>query len=313
MAEPMLNGRTVLVTGASGFIGTHLCRALQLHGVTVHGVSRRARPHGGGMQWWQSDLADVDETRTLLKSIRPQLVFHLASHVAGSRALALVPSMFQANLQSTVNLLTAATEQGGMRLVMTGSLEEPLPEASWALPSSPYACAKYAASTYARMFHRLYQTPVVLLRLYMVYGPGQQDENKLIPYVIRSLFEGRAPELSSGQRQVDWIYVDDVVRALLLAGTAAGIDGKTLDIGSGTLHTVRAVVDQLVRRIDPSITPRFGALAERPYEQERAAEVAASTAAIGWRPQTDLADGLARTIEWYRAQFHRNPLTTQVV
>lgn len=313
MPDIGLSGRTVLVTGASGFIGTHLCEALQTAGARVHGVSRRARIEGGCARWWQSDLTDLDQTRTLLKSVRPDTVYHLASHVAGGRDVSLVPSMFQANLQTTVNLLTAATEQGGIRLVLAGSLEEPTPDGAWAVPSSPYACAKYAASAYARMFHRLYRTPVVLLRLYMVYGPRQQDLLKLVPYVILSLLDGRAPELSDGRREVDWVYVDDVVRALLAAGAANGVDGATLDIGSGRLHTVRTVVEQLVRRIDSSIMPHFGARVERPYEQERVADLAPTMAAIGWCPQVELGEGLDRTIAWYRAQFHRRTLTTQVI
>lgn len=306
MANEDLNGRSILVTGATGFIGSRLCRALTAAGAIVHGVSRSAQSGGACARWWRSDLAELDEVRRLLVNVRPTVIFHLASQVAGDRAAALVPSMLQANLLPAVNLLTAVTEQRSARLVLTGSLEEPQPDGAWAVPSSPYAAAKYSAATYARMFYGLYQTPVVMLRLYMVYGPGQQDRRKLVPHTILSALDRRAPDLSSGQRRVDWIYVDDVVRAFLAAAAAPGIDGRTLDVGSGTLVTVRAVVDRLLRRIDPSIAPHFGAVPERPFEQERVADVATSAAAIGWQPRVTLDQGLQRTIEWYRTHHARH-------
>ena len=297
-----LMGRTALVTGASGFIGSRLCQSLRAAGAIVHGVSRSIRTGGGCERWWRSDLTELDGVRGIMNTVRPHFVFHLASEVVGNRDVAIIPSTFKGNLTSAVNLLTAATENGGSRILLIGSLEEPEPGMEWAVPSSPYAAAKYAASTYGRMFHRLYGTQVVFLRLFMVYGPAQRDLKKLVPYVTLSLLEKRAPELSSGQRRVDWIYVDDVVQALMAAAVAPHVDGKTLDVGSGELVTVREVVDELVRQINPSIEPRFGAVAERPYEQERKADVAAITAALDWRPRVALKEGLANTVQWYRSQ-----------
>ena len=229
-----------------------------------------------------------------MRTVEPDLIFHLASHVAGSRSLELVMPTFSGNLVTTVNLLAAATEIGCRRIVLTGSLEEPSPEADWLVPSSPYAAAKYAASTYARMFHNLYQTPVVILRLFMVYGPAQQDLKKLIPYVILSLLEGRAPQMSSGVRKVDWVYVDDVVNAYLAAATANAAEGHTFDIGSGTLIRVRDVVERLAEAVNPKVMPLFGAIPDRLYEQERVADVGRASAVLGWQPTTNLDEGLGR-------------------
>lgn len=297
-----LTGRRALVTGASGFIGSALCRALRALGASVTGVSRGTVRNDDCDRWLCSELSDLDETRRLIKTAQPDLVFHLASHVTGGRGVEMIASTFQANLASSVNLLTATTELGGSRLLLTGSLEEPDPSQEWPIPASPYAAAKFAASTYARMFHRLYQTPVALLRLFMVYGPRQRDVKKLVPYVTLSLLEGRAPELSSGQRMVDWIYVDDVVRAYIAAAVAAGIEGKTFDVGSGALVSVRAVAEQIAGLMESAVQPRFGAVAERPFEQERVANVAATALALDWQPRVELKEGLGRTIAWYQAR-----------
>jgi UDP-glucose 4-epimerase len=296
-----LSGRRALVTGASGFIGSALCRRLLQAGAEVHGVSRTERAATDYCARWHTcRLDDINAVRALLKVSRPDFVFHLASHVAGSRAVELVLPTFSGNLTSTVNLLTAATEQGCERILLTGSLEEPEPAPEYAVPSSPYAAAKFAASAYGRMFHALYKTPVAILRVYMVYGPGQQDVKKLVPYVTLSLLKGETPHLSSGVRAVDWIFVDDVVEGFLAAATASGIEGSTIDLGTGQLASVRTVVERLFELVRPEEMPAFGSLADRALEQIRTANVEASFRRIGWRPRVSLQEGLRRTVEWYR-------------
>lgn len=296
-----LEGRRALVTGASGFIGSALCRRLSQAGMEVHGVSRTERAATDYCaRWHVCRLDDIEAVRALFKASKPDFIFHLASHVVGSRSIELVLSTFSANLTSTVNLLTAATELGCERILLTGSLEEPEPGPDHAVPSSPYAAAKFAASAYGRMFHALYETPVAMLRVYMVYGPRQQDVKKLVPYVTLSLLKGESPQLSSGVRQVDWIFVDDVVEGFLAAATAIGIEGSTIDLGTGQLASVRTVVEHLFELVRPDEKPAFGSLADRALEQVRAADVEASFRRIGWRPRVSLRDGLRRTAEWYR-------------
>jgi UDP-glucose 4-epimerase len=294
-------GKKILITGASGFIGSHLCRRLRRCGAEVHAMSRQTHAAANGeYRWWQGDLSAAETAREIVHGIRPEVIFHLAAHVDGSRDLSIVPAMLLSNLVATVNLLCSAAEVGCPRIVLTGSLEEPVPGYAEATPCSPYAASKWAGNAYARMFHSLYQLPIVILRLFMVYGPAQPDERKLIPYVIRSLLRGEAPEIASGRRPVDWIYIDDVVEAFVLAALAANVDGHAFEIGSGQLVTIRSLVEHIVQNIDPSIQPRFGALPDRQREQVRAANVGAARAVLGWRPAVALGEGLARTIEWYR-------------
>jgi nucleoside-diphosphate-sugar epimerase len=150
------------------------------------------------------------------------------------------------------------------------------------------------------MFHALYELPVVTLRLFMVYGPAQRDVSKLVPYVTLASLRGEAPKLSSGLREVDWIFVDDVVDAFLAAGCASGLGGQVIDVGSGQLVTIRTLVEQLVRAVDPAIAPVFGALPDRPMEQVRRADAARSRSLLGWSARTPLAEGLAQTVAWYR-------------
>lgn len=297
-----LCGKRVFLTGGTGFIGRHLLDRLSAMGARVYAVSRGQQSYGSpAIQWYQANMADLPTTRTLLEAIQPHVIYHLASHVVGTRSTDAIVPTFQSNLMTTVNLLTAAQSVGCERFVLPGSLEEPSSGGADVVPSSPYAVAKWAGSAYARMFHALYQVPVVILRVFMVYGPAQRDVNKLIPYVIRSVLKGDVPTLSSGQRPIDWIYVDDVVEALLAAGLAANLEGKTIDIGSGRATTVRSVVEKLVGLMGSDIHPLFGSRFDRPLEQVRIADTHAAEKLLGWTPKVSLDEGLKRTIAWYES------------
>jgi nucleoside-diphosphate-sugar epimerase len=295
------SGKRILVTGGSGFIGPHLARALCKSEAEIHIVSRKiittteTRP-----RCWQGDLSEIGTARTLLKKIQPDVIFHLAGYAVGGRGLDLVLPTFQSNLMTTVNLLTAATEMGCRRIVVAGSLEEPALDNEEIVPSSPYAAGKWASSAYARMFNRLYKTPVVIARIFMTYGPGEPNPNKIIPYVITSLLRGESPKISSGKREVDWIYVNDVVEGLILAAQTQDAEGSTIDLGSGVLVPIRTVVENLIDIIGSDLEPLFGSIPDRPMEQVRVANTQVTHDKIGWEPRTSLEKGLRYTVDWHK-------------
>jgi nucleoside-diphosphate-sugar epimerase len=293
-----------LITGASGFLGARLSERLLSSGAEVHATSRTSRAsRHGGLNWWQADLLEYAAVQKLFDEIQPDTVVHLAGQVTAAPDLRLVVPAFQSLLGTTLNVLVAATTSGCQRIVTTGSLTEPLATDSAPVPSSPYAAAKWSSTGYARMFHTLYQTPVVVVRPFMTYGPGQH-ETKIVPYVINSLLQGNAPSLSSGVWSADWVYVDDVVDGFVLAATRPGIDGEDIDFGSGKLTPIRDVVTSIVQHIDTTIEPQFGALPDRPCEQMRVADVAHAKGTLGWNATTSLDEGLAATIEWHRARLN---------
>lgn len=308
MGQVALRQTRLLVTGASGFIGDRLCQRAVEEGAIVHAVSRGPLPgDSGGVRWERADLSDHPATRALFRRIRPDVVLHLASEVAGARDRSLVVPMLHANAVAAVNVMDAAADVQCRRVVLAGSMEEPDPSDPDAVPQSPYAMAKSAAWGYARMFRALYGLPVVHLRIFMVYGPGQRDLRKLVPYVTDSLLRGRAPELTSGTREVDWIYVDDVVDAFLTAAVAEGVDGASLDIGSGELVTGRDLVARLCALIGGDVEPIFGARPDRPLERIRVADPRSAARMMAWRPRVPLDEGLRRTVEFYSSRFDRLP------
>jgi nucleoside-diphosphate-sugar epimerase len=133
----------------------------------------------------------------------------------------------------------------------------------------------------------------------MVYGPGQRDITKLIPYVTTTLLRGEQPLLTSGTREIDWVYVDDVVAAFIAAARVPGVVGEIVDVGSGQLITIRSLVDRLTHLVGAQVDPLFGALGDRPREVCRVADVGRTETLIGWRPRTQLDTGLRRTIRWF--------------
>ena len=297
---PRVSNDTVLVTGASGFMGSHLCRRLLDSGASVHGIYRTA-PAGdaGNVRWWRVDLGDAQAVRALIADLRPDVVFHLAGFVSGDRRLDAVLPALQSNLVGTVHLLSALAEFSCRRVVIAGSMEEPDPRDAVVVAASPYAAAKYAATAYARMFHALYEIPVVIARIFVVYGPGQRDLRKVVPYVTLSLLRHQTPELSSGSRLVDWIYIDDVVDGLLASASAKNAIGGTFDLGSGTLTSVRDVAMQLSKIIGPNTRIAFGNVPDRAREPIRLANVSETSERLGWTASISIADGLDRTVAWY--------------
>jgi UDP-glucose 4-epimerase len=296
----LFSDQKVLVTGASGFLGSHLCHRLRAERAEIYAVSRTAQEDAGErFHWLQNDLSDVSTIRRVLREVNPDVIFHLSGLVTGVCGLELVLPTLHTLLVSTVNLLTIAAEIGSTRVVLASSLTEPMPGYGEPTPGSPYAAAKWASSAYGRMFSRLYALPVVNVRVFMTYGPGQ-DIRKLIPYVTLALLRRQRPELSNGTWEADWIYIDDVISGLVAAAQVRAVPERAIDIGSGSLVSVRDIVGHLVRLTGSGAVPIFGALPDRPLEQVRVADVAEAQNVLAWRTTVPLHEGLRRTVDAYR-------------
>lgn len=305
MSDPLpgaLAGKRVLVTGAAGFVGQHLCPRLLALGAEVHGTSRIPRPATPGLRWWHTELTTTRDVESLFAAIDPAVVYHLSGEVNGSPQLEMLLPTYHSLLTSTICLLASVARNHEPRLILVGSLEEVDELDANAPPTSPYSAAKTAASQYARMSYQMYGAPVVVLRTFMGYGPGQ-PEWKLIPATLRSLFDNRPPQLSSGRRELDWIHVDDIADAFAAAGVVPGIEGRMLEVGSGRLTTIRALVELLVEYSGRAVEPAFGARPDREDRHPRVADVGTTTEVLGWKPTIELELGLQRTVEWYMTRW----------
>lgn len=298
---------TALVTGGAGFLGSHLVQRLLDDGWEVHATSRSDRGSSSDrLVFHRADLADYDAAKRILRATRPDVVFHLAGSVGAAPDQSLVLETYQSHVTSTLNLLTLADDFDLRRIVLTGSLLEPTGTMDQAIPSSPYAAAKVTTTLYARMFYRLYRTPVVVVRPFMTFGPGQHPQ-KLLPYVINSLVDGVSPKLSSGGWRSDWIYVSDVIDGMLAAVETTGAEGADIDLGRGELKSSREIVSAVHGLMHSTVPLQFGGIEDRPSAPERIANISIPRELLGWAPRVSLEDGLRQTIEWYQALRRTEP------
>jgi nucleoside-diphosphate-sugar epimerase len=298
-----LAGARVLVTGASGFIGRHLVVALASEGAEVHGTSRADRDGGGTLKWWRCEPADFDGLRACFAQVRPDYVVHLSSLANGRRERELVVRTLRDETVAAVHVLEAAAECRARRLLLPASVEEPAPGE---VPSSPYGAAKAASHLYARMYRRLYATPVVMARIFMAYGPGQ-PEWKLIPATALRMLHGEAARIESPDRRLDWIYISDVVSGLIAVLRAEPPPDDVIDLGSGELTTIRELVERLRRLTACPAAPAWGAGVARGNQREWRADPGRTAELTGWLPRVGLEEGLARTVAALR---HERPAAT---
>jgi UDP-glucose 4-epimerase len=290
-----LEGKRILVAGAGGFIGRHLVRRLGEAGAEVLAVSKNSLGQEvDRVRWRRGDVRDPGVVGSMFEESNPEIVYQLCGHPSGSRELRLVLPTMENDILTTINLLMAAVEHPVDRFITTASLEEPV---GGEAPTCPYAAAKMSSGAYARMFHLLYQVPVVILRPFMTYGPGQ-PVTKVISYIIQCLLKGEAPRLSSGERMVDWVYIDDVIDGFLAAATLPGVAGSTFDLGSGQMVSIREVAVQLADLIQSGARPAFGAMPNRPFERERIADTRTANERLQWQARVPLDVGLRLTVEF---------------
>jgi UDP-glucose 4-epimerase len=299
-----LHGARVILTGASGFLGLHLAEKLQQVGATVIAVRRPSstREAPADESVWL-DLTDRAAVARELRRIKPDLVYHLGGFVSGDRSAEAMKHAFDGNVLSSANLLFASTDVvPDARVVITTSLDASDPWSGPAMTGSPYGVSKLQVEILAGALQSLQGADVVSARVGLAYGPNDPNEMRLVPMVIRALLDGISPRLSSGKRRCDWIHVSDVAEGLLQMGTSRELHGRSLELGTGKLSSIRRVADTLRRIVQPSVAITYDKALDRPNDQERAADLAATERAIGWTPRFDLQHGLRDTVEWYRNQ-----------
>ncbi|HEY4724053.1 MAG TPA: GDP-mannose 4,6-dehydratase, partial [Anaerolineae bacterium] len=233
------------------------------------------------------DLRTAGAVARAIDKIDPAFVFHLAA--AGVTDPFLSPDeAIRTNVYGAIHLLRAIKGRARVIALRTpGEIEA----------SNVYAASKAAAWQFCRMYWRTQGWPVVGAMPFQVYGPGQTPQ-ALIPSAIEAALAGRDFPMTSGRQQRDWIYIDDVIDALIAMGKANRFDFETIEIGSGVTSSVREVVELIYDLVGRGGRPLIGALPDRPGEVEtQSADADAAAAVLGWRAQISLEAGLRKTIE----------------
>jgi UDP-glucose 4-epimerase len=318
----------ILVTGGTGFLGSHLVHALVRDGgrvwVLARDTSRRDRlaDLGDGVSYCCGDVTDPESLEVVCRDVNPATIFHLAGDTSGrrfERDWAQTKRAYEVNFIGTLNLVRAAATFGeNLRcMVRTGGLEEygagpsPADEAQRERPNSPYSASQTAATHWCQMLQPHLRFSLVTLRPALIYGPGQSTDF-LIPGLIEALLSGRNFSTSEGCQTRDLIYVDDVVSALRRVDGREDLRGAVINISTQQRHGIRDVIAQialLLSREDlvewGSAPPRFGDLRDVCGRNDLAERL------LDWRPATNLAEGLNSTIAWYRDRHLLSELDTR--
>lgn len=308
------NQRSILVTGGAGFIGSHIVRRLVQHGAKVRvldalttGRSANLASVASDIEFVQGDVADMDTVRGAMRGI--EYVFHLAALVSVPESVEQPERNFAANILGTQNMLLAAREAQVGRFVFTstcavyGNHAPPHHEALAPQSLSPYAAAKHTGEQLCRAYQHVYGLPTVALRYFNVFGPGQNPRGgyaAAIPLFIDALIHKRRPTIfGDGRQSRDFVFVENIVDANLLACQNDAAVGEVFNIGTGRETSLLELLDMLGRaageQADPIFAPpRAGDVRHSHGDITRAREV------LGYRPTLDLADALATTFAWYR-------------
>lgn len=301
-----LAGRKVLITGATGFLGRHLTRALVAAGVQPTLMIRPGANIRTDLSTVRARLEDHASLRSAVEQTQPEVIFHLAAKANPARDPELTWPMLSENFEATVALAEAAASSGIHRFVFTGTCEEyghqtpPFSETLAPMPLSPYSASKAAATLWLQMLHETQGFPTVILRPFLVYGPGQPPP-KLIPAACMAALEARDFDMTSGRQHRELTYVGDVVDGIIRAATESGAVGSIVNLGAGTEHTVLEMVRLIYALAGGTGVPRPGALKDRPNDMQHfCANTDRARKVLGWTAETSLSDGLGLTLAWMR-------------
>lgn len=299
----------ILVTGAAGFVGANLFKTLASVRDDVYAVVRRDK--GWRLTEVKDDrviavdLNDYAATKNLITSVSPQTIFDCMAYGAYSfeKNASLI---YQTNFQSIVNLVELLAERPFAAFIHAGSSSEygtncaaPI-EDSPCEPNSPYAVSKVAVASYLRFMGKQRSFPCVNLRLYSVYGQ-LEDTSRLFPNLLRQALAGKLPPFVDPRTSRDFIHVDDVCAAFIMAAAKMhpGLYGENFNIGTGTKTTIAELADTTRRVFDVAAEPQFGTMEGRAWDlADWYSNPHKATEQLGWKPLVKLEDGLRSMAKW---------------
>ncbi len=326
-------GTKVLVTGADGFLGSHLVEALVREGAHVRAFcvynSNASRGWLDGIgdtveRAIDFRLGDIRDARLVEESCRDiEVVFHLAALIAIPYSYQAPESFVDTNVRGTLNVLEGVRRAACRRLVQTSTSEVygtpdslPIRETHPLQGQSPYSASKIGADKMCEAYFNSFDVPVVTLRPFNTYGP-RQSARAVIPTILEQLLRGKTKiELGSLDPKRDLTYVGDTVAGFLKAGEVAGLEGKTIQLGTGRTESIADVFHAACRAVGVKAEVVQSAQRVRPSKSEVMVLQSDPTLAeklLGWRAQVSLEQGLGKTAEWMKTEIARYRAGTYAV
>ncbi|MFQ5833400.1 MAG: GDP-mannose 4,6-dehydratase [Candidatus Thorarchaeota archaeon] len=310
----------VLVTGAGGFIGSHLVEKLLSIGAQVRAFVRyTSSGHIGNLRFVEGNIDDLEIMMGDLKDpyackkamIDVDYVFHLASVISIPYSYRNPREYFDNNVYSILNILQAAQELETRAIIHTstsevyGTAEQiPIPETHPLKAQSPYSASKIAADKIVESFFRSFDSPVVTVRPFNTYGP-RQSTRAVIPTIITQALSQKVILLGDTRPTRDFLYVKDTVQGIIdIANAADGLHGKEINLGTGTEVDIGKLAEMITELTQTNAKVVFDASRIRPTKSEvnrLCADTKLAKKLLKWKPKTSLEEGLTETIQWYKS------------
>jgi NAD dependent epimerase/dehydratase len=311
------SSRKVLVTGAGGFIGSHLAEMLARAGADVRAFVRyNSRGDNGwledadldvaaSIEVFRGDLVNPEAVRSAM--IGREVVFHLGALIPIPYSYRHPREFVAANVEGTLNVLEAARDEEPRRVVHTSTSEVygtaqqvPIDEEHRLHPQSPYAASKVGADQLALSHQRSFGTPVIIARPFNTYGP-RQSARAVIPTIASQTLSREVVELGATSPTRDFLYVDDTAAGIAACADAEAVDGEVINLGTGAEISIGRLAERIIELVDRDVTLALDEDRLRPPDSEVERLVADTSKArrlLGWEPAVELDEGLRRTIDW---------------
>ncbi len=298
-----------LITGAAGFLGSCLANHLAREGHQVRGLDDLStgdpQALAPDVHFTRGDVGDRPKLWTLLQEV--DVVYHLAARVSVPESILYPRDYNNVNVGGTVALMEAVRDVGVRRIVLASSgavygdlAEQPLKESTTPAPRSPYAVSKLSAEYYVRTIGGLWGIETVSLRIFNAYGPGQHlpaSHPPVVPHFLKQAIRGGSLVVhGDGGQTRDYVFVDDVVSAMVASATAPNINGLTINIGSGNETSIRELV-KVVQEVTGNESEVIYNSKTSSGVSRLCADVSLAKEKLGYRPSIKLEDGLRLTIK----------------
>ena len=302
-----------LITGGTGFLGHHLARALLDRGAEVclliqsHEKKWRLGNLPPGFEIVEADLTNREATKAVIREAKPEVIVHFAGWMERRRDLSILEEMARHHVEGTMNLILSSDPKVTKIVINTGTSEEygeqddPFLEDRATDPVSPYSATKAATSAMAIYLSKALGIPIITMRPFITYGPGQIHDT-LIPFLIRGVLQKKVVELTDGLQFRDFIFVDDLISCYLAVIEKAESfrSPQIFNVGTGRKARVRDVIETIADLMNGREYLKIGAKPMRPGEpQSMMADIRKAKEVLGWSPRVPLREGLKKTIAWW--------------
>lgn len=312
MKDALLKKR-ILITGITGFVGSHLAKKLSSLGADVYGISRS---DSVGKKVIKADVASFNQLASVIKKNKIQICMHLAGESIVEYGQKNPYQTFSVNTQGALNVLEIARLTNLERVIIAstshvyGKNRVPYFEGYTPRPSRPYETSKACTDLLAQSYAETFQLPVLIPRFVNIYGPGDTNFYRVIPKTIRSVLLGKSPQMWGGESLRDYLYIDDAIDAYIKLANVniARIKGNRIfNFGSGNVESVKSLIEKIILFSGSDVLIRH-------VDDKRTFEIKSQYVSwnkarnfLGWKPKVSLDRGLKETIRWYKFYLENTP------